>query len=287
MSTQKLFLSFLLLVLITLLSFCGGGGDPAGPFSSSELFEVGLVRVADLDATQQSVFGSFGADPLARGRVEAEVEMENGGQVQQSDVEAEVEGAAANDSYAVSFCPFAVGVSGCSQVGSVTTDGQGQGKTKLNLARNRILVGVFLFSRNGQNRFVTGINIPRLPNDRGGAFEVALQPVAAVSGGIGSSFPLPGADPLMSGRVEVGGGRKIEVAIAGAMANATYNVQLCPFGLGAGACTTAGSLGTNSAGQAAAEFDFPQQVSFTGVFLLTRTSGSTEVPQFVTGFSVP
>jgi hypothetical protein len=287
MSTQKLFLFLLLALPVAVLGSCGGG-DPSDPPSRSELFTVGLVPAGNLDTAQQAVIGSVGTDSVDRGRVKAEVEVEMQQQGhQQGKVEAEIEGGVANATYAVSFCPFAGEGSGCSQVGSVATDGQGQGKANLNLVRSPVLAGIFLLSRSGQNQFVSGINIPRLPNDRGEALEMALQPASTVRGGLGSSFPSPGSDPLTAGSVEVGGGRNIDVAITGALANASYNVRLCPFGLGAAACTTAGSLATNGSGQAAAQLNFPQQASFAGLFVLTRTSGSTEVPQFVTGFSVP
>lgn len=288
MSTQKLFLLSLLCVPLVVLGSCGGA-DPSDPSSSSELFAVGLVPLGKLDPGQQAVFGSVGADSVDRGRVkgEVEIEMQHQGQVQQSEAEAEIEGGAASATYTVSFCPFASEGSGCFQVGSIATDGQGQGKASLNLARNTVLAGVFLLSRGGQNQFVSGINIPRLPNDRGEALEMGLQPVSSVSGGLGSSFPPPGSDTLTAGSVDVGGGRNLEITIMGAMANASYNVRLCPFGLGAAACTSAGSLATNGSGQASAELNFPQQTSFAGLIVLTRSSGSTEAPQFVTGFFVP
>ncbi len=166
-------------------------------------------------------------------QVKAEVEIENGiqhgGQVQQSEVEAEVEEAAANSSYGVSFCPFAGGGGECSQAGSLATDGQGQGRAKLSLSKNTVLAGVFRVARSA-NQFVTGINIPRLPHDRGGAFKPTLQPVSAVNAGIDSRFP--DARFRSVGVGHGGGGRRPQHRSGRQRRDGQRDLHWRPFGLG-------------------------------------------------------
>jgi hypothetical protein len=273
-------------------------GDPADPRSggsgsgsgSEDQFEVSLVKVANLEAASQSAFSSIGNDPLAVGEVEVEELGEN-------KVEVEVKGAAANVIYDVKFCSFAGGPSGCSKVASLSTDANGNGKVEFPFPQTGGFAGVFTLTRNSQNQFVTGFPIPVPPsgvqaqaeneeeNEREDPFEVDLQPLSVIAGGLGAAFGNNGNDPLDRGRVEVEENREVEAEVRGAVPNASYKVKFCRFGIAPDpGCIFIGNLFTDAEGRGKLEANFPPMGTFDGIFVLTREVNGATLNQFATGF---
>ncbi len=203
--------------------------------------------------------------------------------------------------YVVEFCSFAKAAAGCFSAGSLVTDNNGNSEAQLQFPQHGVFAGVFVLTRDSQNRFVSGFTAPgggisqaeQGQEQEGGedAFEVDLQGVSIVNGGLGSSFGATGNDPLSSGRVEIdgeseGGGENeqqgaVEVKVAGATANATYMVAFCRFGAGPSGCVS-GSFETDMRGDTQVEFAFPLTGTFDGVFALTRNVNGTVQNEFVT-----
>ncbi len=273
---------------------CGSAGDPRSNSSDSsegeDQFEVGLVRVANLEDTSRGVFANIGADTLAAGRVEVEELSEN-------KVEARVQGAAANVTYDVNFCSFSGGTGGCARVAMLATDGFGNGKVEFAFPQSGTFAGVFLLARavsgQTQNEFLTGFAVPSQnnntteseeENEAENEFEVNLQPAGMISGGLGSSFGAAGNDPLVAGRVQVES--EVEVELTGAAANALYAVEFCRFGVGPSGCLAVGSVTTDAQGNAKAELGFPMMGTFDGIFVLTRMVSGQTLNEFVTGFRI-
>ncbi len=290
--------SFFLLVLVGALSLaaagCGGKGDPADPSGSrgheveaEEQFEVNLVRITDLEATGRAAFANPGADALVRGKVEVE-------EIGENEVKVEVRGAAANATYTVSFCSFATGISNCLAVNSLTTNADGNAHAKFQFPQRGGFAGVFVLARGGQNQFVTGFAVPttlkEMENENEGEedenFEVSLQPASVISAGLGSSFGTNGDDPLAAGRIEVERDRQVEVKVNGAVANATYAVKFCRFGVAPSGCVSVGSFSTDAQGNGAAELNFPLMGTFNGIFIVTRNVSGQDRNEFVTGFRI-
>jgi len=269
------FLLFALICAVALiLVSCGKSSDPT---NSGESFQVGLLRIADL-TVGQSVFTNFGTDSLLQGRIQAENEVEpEEGQMEVEDFQAKLQGAMANATYTVQFCSFAGGLSGCTSVGTLMTDGQGQGQAQLS-GLHGSFSGSFVVSRGGINQFVSGVSTL---NSQGGNFEFDLLPVGAV-GGLGAGFTT-GVDSIKTGQVEVGGGGNAEFSLTQAMANATYSAMVCPFGMGAAGCVSAGNITTNGSGNASGEAGVSQQGAFSGILVLERNNAA----QFVSGFTTP
>ncbi len=134
-------------------------------------------------------------------------------------VEVEVKGAMPNATFNVKFCPFANGLGGCFDVGSLATNNQGEGQLDVPFPMRGTFAGDFLLRRI-QNQFVTGLKLPsnaeaekedeaeaeaEKESEGEDVFEVGLQPVAAVQGRLGASFTPVGNDPLNEGKVQVGG----------------------------------------------------------------------------------
>ncbi len=275
---------------------CGGGsstgatsGSGSGTGSGSEdQFEVDLVRIADLEAASQAPFGSFGSDPLARGEVEVE-------ELGKNEVEVEVQGAMANATYQVKFCSFATGISSCSIIASLTTDGNGNAKIKFAFPQTGTFAGIFLLTRS-VNQFVTGFAVPATSHTETEPgeeqvqqeFEVDLQPVGIVNGGLGSGFGPTGNDPLTRGRVEVEPQREVEVTLVGAVANALYTARFCRFAVNTTmtSCVVVDSVPTDAQGNANVKLNFPPMGKFDGVFVLTRSDMGTEKSEFVTAFRI-
>ncbi|HEX7285552.1 MAG TPA: hypothetical protein VF532_05185, partial [Candidatus Angelobacter sp.] len=61
---------------------------------------------------------------------------------------AQVDGAAANATYAIAFCRFGAGTAGCVAAGTLTTNNEGDGQTQLGFSPAGPVAGVFVFSRN-------------------------------------------------------------------------------------------------------------------------------------------
>lgn len=248
-------------------------------------FEFGLVRIADLESKSRAAFpgASVGMDPLARGQVEVKEHERN-------EVEAEVRGAQPNATYAVDFCPFAGGPSGCSSAASLNTNGNGEGKAEFAFPSTGAFAGVFVLERSSKKQFVTGFTVAAtISHESGeeGKAEASLVPVGLVSGGVG--FGTAGDDSLARGSVELKEDGRVEIEVAGAAANAMYAAKFCRFGGTSSDCLGLGSVATNVQGNAEARLTFPQTGTFDGVFLLTRQVGSPaqETNEFVTGFRVP
>lgn len=275
---------------------CSGMSDPkSGDPSGGDVFETGIVRVADLDATGRAAFANIGADTLSTGKVEVENEE------QQGEVKVEVTGAVPMAAYDVQFCSFATRTAGCFIVGSLMTDNGGNMEVKLQFPQHGIFAGVFALTRNNLNQFVSGFAAPMSSSAQEGddqeqeaEFEESLQSVGAVNGGLGSGFGPMGNDPLMSGRVEAkgkdeggdnGGEGSVEVTVNGAAANATYMLGFCRFGVVVRGCFSLGSFATDMQGNATAELAFPQAGTFDGVFVVTRDVNGQAQNEFVTAFT--
>jgi hypothetical protein len=278
---------------------CGGSmSDPKGMGDpqDSDAFETNLVRIVALDASGRAAFPNIGMDMLAAGEVEVEEEEQN-------EVKVEVTGAMPNMTYSVEFCSFATGTGGCFAVGSLKTDNNGDAEVQLQFPQHGIFAGVFVLTRNNQSQFVSGFAAPasggrQVEDDQEQeheeAFEADLQRVGMVNAGLGPGFGPTGNDPLISGRVEVkgegeGGGENegkgpVEVTAAGAVANATYMVEFCRFGVGPNGCVSVGSLVTDMQGNAQAELAFPLTGTFDGIFVITRNVSGRDENEFVTGF---
>lgn len=301
MRVKNPFLFFLLLVF-SLAGISCGGSDPSGrEVEAEEQFEVTLLRVSVLDGTGKAAFANIGTDPLVQGKVEVE-------EMGKNEVKVEVRGAAANATYTVRFCSFntpaagippTVDTSACVFIGSLTTDAAGNAEVEFAFPQTGGFAGVFVLTRKidmtETNEFVTGFTVPTTRVGEGESenegeedenFEVNLQPVSVINGGLGSGFGPAGNDPLSAGRVEVEEGQEVEVQVAGASANVTYAAEFCRFGVGPSGCVAVGSFSTDAQGNAEAKLNFPVTGAFDGVFLLTRTIGTTETKEFVTAFRV-
>jgi hypothetical protein len=232
-------------------------------------FDVGLVQISALEAATRAAFGAFGSDPLASGRVH----VENDAAVHE--MQANINGALANSTYAVLFCSFSTGLAACSTVAQVTTNGQGNGEGNMSLAGGPF-AGIFLVQRAGTNQFVTGF-----PNGQQG-FKVSLEPAGAISGGLGAGFSL-GTDTLREGSVTVQPGVN-RAQVDGAAASATYAITFCRFGAGAAGCVAAGTLTTNTEGDGQTQLSFAPSAPVAGVFVFSRTVNGAAVAELVTGF---
>jgi hypothetical protein len=269
-----------------------GMSDPQG----SDAFETSLVRVTALDASGRAAFPNIGMDMLAAGEVEVEKEEQN-------EIKVDLTGAMPNMTYSVEFCSFATGTGGCFAVGSLETDNNGNAEVQLQFPQHGVFAGVFVLTRNNQSQFVSGFAAPASGNgqveddqEQGNeeAFEADLQRVGMVNAGLGPGFGPTGNDPLLSGRVEVkgkseGGGENegqgpVEVTVAGAVANATYMVEFCRFGVGPSGCFSLGSFATDMQGNAQAELAFSLPGTFDGIFVITRNVSGQDENEFVTGF---
>ncbi|HEV8523691.1 MAG TPA: hypothetical protein VGQ71_04270, partial [Terriglobales bacterium] len=101
--------------------------------------------------------------------------------------------------YTVAFCPFATGTANCTVLGSLQDQGGGILSGILHFPSTGVFAGVFTFTREGTVQFMTGLYKP----GRGDFFfDVGLQPISAVSGGLGPGFT-PGSDPLSRGSVKI------------------------------------------------------------------------------------
>ncbi len=286
----------LFLVVISVLVASCGTGDPADPFSggsgsgSDDQFEVSLVKIANLETVSQSAFSNIGNDPLAEGEVEVE-------ELSKNEVEVEVKGAAANVIYTVNFCSFANGPSGCFMVAHLATDAIGNGEVEFPFPQRGGFAGVFTFTRDGLNQFVTGFPIPtsgsgvQVQAEEEGEeeepFEVDLQPVSVIDAGLGAAFGNNGNDRLARGRVEVEEDREVEAEVRGAVPNAAYKVHFCPFGIApATGCILIGNLFTDAEGRGKLEANFPQMGTFDGIYVLTRDVNGTALNQFATAFRI-
>ena len=280
-----------LLFLSLMGASCGGSymskaTNPPPP-NGTDALEEQLVRVADLEAASAATFPNFGVDVLTTGSVKTEADENNGGNNNDESVKFAVTEANDGTNYSAQFCPFSGGVAGCMPVGAFTTDNLGNASLNLGFPQTGTFAGVFLISRQNQPQFVTGFTVPGTAPQSGNtrSFEVDLQRVASVSGGLGAGFPAAGTDTFTSGRVEVGDGNQpVEITLVGAAKAANYAIKFCRFGAGAAGCFSVTSVTTDSMGNANAELAFPETGTFDGVFILTRSVNGQTFSEFVTGF---
>ena len=112
-------------------------------------FDAALLRIADLNVPAGNsglgpAFLPVGTDPLAEGSIAAHAEGQ---------VEIQLDGAAANQSYSVLFCRFGFPPANCLAVGpagGLATDGRGNGRANLDFpqtAMSSSWSGVFVLTR--------------------------------------------------------------------------------------------------------------------------------------------
>jgi hypothetical protein len=111
---------------------------------------------------------------------------------------------------------------------------------------------------------------------------------------LGPSFAPNGTDPLDKGRVMVLRNRKVQFELRGATRNVSYNAFFCRFGFSpaAGCVAMAGTLNTNTQGNAEGLLSFPEvpagsSNTWAGAFIITRTIAGAATNEYVTGFALP
>lgn len=121
-------------------------------------FTAEIVRVADLGSGQLGpAFGPNGNDPLRKGKLELRGDRR---------VEVELRGAAASAVYAVFFCRFGFGPDACVNLGSLETNAEGNGETRVQFsAPTSTWAGVFIFTRNATNQFISGFGFEAAAQD--------------------------------------------------------------------------------------------------------------------------
>lgn len=147
-------------------------------------FTAGVVRIADLGSDALGVaFGPNGNDPLRKGKIEARGNRR---------VEAELRGAAPSSVYNLFFCRFGFGPAGCQNLGSLTTDAEGDAEARLTFPPGlNAGAGVFVFTRNvppATNEFVSGFQFAAAVEE--GAVQVELEGKIGSINASNSSFRL-------------------------------------------------------------------------------------------------
>ncbi len=147
-------------------------------------FRARVLRIADLGSDALGpAFGPNGNDPLRKGRVEVRGKRR---------VEAELRGASPTSVYNVFFCRFGFGPSACLNLGSMTTDAEGDAEAHFTFpAGLNAGAGVFVFTRDvppATNEFVSGFQFAAAVEE--GAVEVELKGRISSINASNSSFRL-------------------------------------------------------------------------------------------------
>lgn len=172
---------FLLFFLIGSVPVWADDDDGDG---KDKIFRSDLVRLADLGSDALgSGFGPNGNDPLRKGKVEIRGNRR---------VEAELRGAAPSSAYNLFFCRFGFGPSACQNLGSMTTDAEGDAEARFTFpAGLNAGAGVFVFTRDvppATNEFVSGFQFAAAVDE--GAVEVELKGRIGSINASNSSFRL-------------------------------------------------------------------------------------------------
>jgi len=112
-----------------------------------KVFTAAIVRLADLTPAPTG-FGTIGTDPLKKGQVEARGKRK---------VEVDIRGAMPGVTYAVQFCRLGQVPPACLNLGSLDTDNEGDGESRLAFSETgNIWAGVFILSRESNHHFGSG-----------------------------------------------------------------------------------------------------------------------------------
>jgi len=117
--------------------------------STADQYRNPLQKAADITGGLPAFWGTAGSDPLSSGVLT----------VSGSVAQITLTGAAPNSSYSVSFCGNGGGSSCYGDLGTVTTDGSGNGTGQAN-TNNFDPPGVFSLGRNNTVEFVTAVKVP-------------------------------------------------------------------------------------------------------------------------------
>jgi hypothetical protein len=125
--------------------FITGFTVPQDDSSGDDVFRVGLQPIAAIN--DHLGLGSIASGDSAR---EARTEVHRDG-----GASAKLEGAPANVSYSVNFCPFGMSLSSCSQVATLSTNEEGEGHVDF-IFPSGTHEGIFLLQRGGTDEFASG-----------------------------------------------------------------------------------------------------------------------------------
>ncbi len=245
----------------------GGGGGPA---------TLGGALVRCSAVTSPATLSGCGTDPLTQGMATIDGV---------GDVDVEVSGAAATETYGVVFRSPNGGSS--IPIGNLTTGSSGDGslREKTFFAFGSVGAGNLVLTRGG-DEYVTGFTVPASSTStrsnsadlRGPGYEAGLVTCASVK--VPAGLTGCGSDTLSRGNVIEGDG-SVAILISGAAASETYTAILrSPTG----SQVALGSLTTNSKGTGTLikTGAFPADATASGTFVLQRLGSD----QFLSGFDV-
>lgn len=137
---------------VFLLQPSGGGAGFRSSFpvpSSGIQYQNPVQQAGSINGGIPSFLGPAGSDPLSSGVVTI-----NG-----TTAHVTLSGAAANATYAVGYCANGGGSTCFANIGSVSTDANGNGSGDVN-TNGYNNPGVFHFGRNNTTEFITGVRVP-------------------------------------------------------------------------------------------------------------------------------
>ncbi len=265
------------MVLVPMAAYAAGGQAGRGGLAGPASLGGALVKCAAVTrpATLSTCAGT--ADPLTQGMATIDGV---------GDVDVEIAGAAASQTYAVVFRSPNGGSS--TSIGNLTTDASGDGslRDKTFFAFGSVGAGNIVLTRGG-DQYVTGFAVPAASiSARSGfvgpgapGFEAGLVTCGTVN--VPAALTGCGSDTLSRGNVDIEGDGNLAILISGAATSQTYTAFLRSPN---GTQTALGTLTTNSMGSGT--------LTKTGAFTADTTGSGTVVlqrggsDQFLSGFDV-